>query len=389
MLPFDQLIRKLTKDEVRKSLLNLMAAAGLPTTSWQEGSVVLTIVEVVAILIAGFTAVLVAVVRGGFRELAEGIWLTYLSKYVYGVDRIGATFATTTLTLTNSGGGVYTFDSEEAIFKNSVTKALYRNVSVFTLNAGPATTLNINVRAVAEGTGSNANPGEITEIVTTMLGVTCTNATAALATDEESDVALRQRDLDALGALSPNGAAAAYAYFAKSTKRADGSTIEVNRVSVSPDSSTGEVTVIVASSSGGVTGTVGDTSTDLGLIDENIQTSCVPLGITCTVASAVTTAIAVTANVYISAAAAMTTGEVQDAVEARLAEYFANSVPIGGHVISPATGRVYRNALIGQIEDVSSFIIKADVTTPSGDTTLATNAVPVLGVTTINVTLVS
>ena len=50
-------------------------------------------------------------------------------------------------------------------------------------------------------------------------GVTCSNAAAVLGRDDESDVALRARDLTKLGALSPNGAPGSYEYWALSIRK--------------------------------------------------------------------------------------------------------------------------------------------------------------------------
>lgn len=110
MLPIDQLIKPLSKDEVKDSIYRLMAATGLPVTSWPEGGVARTIVAIVAAIFAGFTDVIAVAIRAGFLDLAEGIWLTLLARYVYGVDRIEATFAAGEVTLNNTGGGVYSFD---------------------------------------------------------------------------------------------------------------------------------------------------------------------------------------------------------------------------------------------------------------------------------------
>src|SRR5690606_14818917 len=101
----------------------------------------------------------------------------------------------------------------------------------------------VDVIAFEAGSASSSSAGEITEIVTTMLQVTCSNPVALIGRDEESDPALRQRCRDSLGALSPNGPQAAYEYWAKSALRADGQPVNVNRVWVSTASSIGHVTV--------------------------------------------------------------------------------------------------------------------------------------------------
>jgi hypothetical protein len=75
----------------------------------------------------------------------------------------------------------------------------------------PLGTLTLDFSADEAGSDSNAAAGEIDTLVTTMLGVTCSNDTlAALGIDEESDESLRERCRAKLGMLSPNGPARRY-----------------------------------------------------------------------------------------------------------------------------------------------------------------------------------
>ncbi|WP_437606248.1 baseplate J/gp47 family protein [Sorangium sp. So ce834] len=385
MLPIDQLIKPLTRDQVKESMYRLLTAAGLQVTSWQEGGVARTIIAVCAAIFAGFTEVIALAIRANFLDLAEGIWLTLLAYYVYGVTRIEATFASGQVTLVNTGGGVYEFEPGEFFCRNPTTDAHYTNVSAFTLGAGQ--TLTIDVRAVEAGAGGTSSAGQISSLVTAMLYVTVSNATAIVGRDQELDPALRQRCRDALGSLSPNGPEAAYVYWAKSAKRSDGTTVNVNRVWVSKSSSTGQVRVIVASPSGAVSGTIGDLTTDLGAVNHAIQTKVVPLPATCTVESAVPVAIAVTGTAWVMAAANLG-GPAWQAMFYDQLDNYLSEAPIGGYVLTVAPGRIYQNAIIGQVESVSKSVIKFDATGP-GDTSLAVGEVPVSGVHSIAVNQVS
>ncbi|WP_437623397.1 baseplate J/gp47 family protein [Sorangium sp. So ce1151] len=382
MLPIDQLIQPLSKDQVKGSIYRLLTATGLPVSSWHEGAVARTIIAIIAAIFAGFTDVIAIAIRMNFLDLAEGIWLTLLALYVYGVERIDATYATGQLTLVNAGGGVYEFEAGEFFARNPVTDAHYTNVSHFELLAGQ--TLTIDIRAVDPGEGSSSAATLINDLVTDMLFVTCSNATALVGRNAESDPALRQRCRDALGSRSPNGPEAAYLYWAKSAKKSDGSTVAVNRVWVSKSSSTGQVQVYVASPSGAVAGTLGDLSTDLGAVNYAIQRIVVPLCVTCTVSSAVQKAIAVTGTAWVYAAANLSDAQWSTAFEQRIRGYLSEA-PIGGHVLTSTPGYIYRNALIGQVESVSSQVIKFDPSLPAGDVVLAQGEVPVAGTTTIAV----
>jgi uncharacterized phage protein gp47/JayE len=386
MLPIDQLIKPLTRDQVKESMYRLLTAAGLQVTSWQEGGVARTIIAVCAAIFAGFTEVIALAIRANFLDLAEGIWLTLLAYYVYGVTRIEATFASGQVTLVNAGGGVYTFEPNEFFCRNPTTDAHYTNVSAFTLGAGQ--TLTIDVRAVEAGAGGTSSAGQISSLVTAMLSVTVSNATALVGRNQESDPALRQRCRDALGSLSPNGPEAAYVYWAKSATRADGTTVDVNRVWVSKSSSTGQVRVIVASPSGAVPGTIGDLTTDLGAVNHAIQTKVVPLVVTCTVESAVPVEIAVTGTAWVMAAANLSNSAWQESFEHEVDAYLSEA-PIGGYVLTSAPGHIHRNALIGVVERVSKSVVKFDPSLPAGDVALAEGEVPVSGVHSFTVQQVS
>lgn len=381
-LPIDQLIKPLSKDQVKSSIYNLLKATGLPVTAWQEGSVARTIIAIIAAIFAGFTEVMTLAVRAGFLDLAEGIWLTLLAKYVYGVDRIEATFATGYVLLDNAGGGLFTFDPGDVLFRSPSTNKLYTNPDAFVLNPQEAGK-EVPIRAVEVGSASTAGPGQITELETTLLLVTVTNPEAVVGSDAEPDPALRERCRDALGALSPNGPEAAYVYVAKSTKRPDGTTIPVNRVWVSPSSSIGQVTVYVAGPSGPVSGDANDPATDLGMIAQAIKKRATPLCVTSIVGSAVAKPISLTIDVWIDAAAGLTDAEVDILVRKKLADY-SMTIPIGGYVIPPALGKILWRALVGQIEAASPFIIEAKLN-PEADIITVVPEVATFASPTINV----
>lgn len=386
MLPIDQLIKPLSKEQVKQSLYNLLKATGLPVTAWQEGSVARTILAIIAAVFAGFTEVMVVAIRGGFLDLAEGIWLTLLAKTVYNVDRIEATFAAGYVVLTNGGGGSYSFDPEEVIFRNPTTNKLYTNTEALSL-APLEADKKIRVRAIEAGSASTAGPGQITELVTTLLLVTVTNPEALIGADAESDPDLRQRCRDSLGALSPNGPEAAYVYVAKSAKRPDGAPIGVNRVYIPPALGNGTVYVYVATPSGPVQGDANDPSTDLGIIARDIYKKAVPKGVTAFVSSAVAKPVTLAVDVWVDAAASLTGAEVQALVEQKLRDYFV-SLPIGGRVIPPAAGRIPWRALIGQVEAASPFVIEARLASEA-DIPMAAAEVATLAPSTVNTHLVT
>jgi uncharacterized phage protein gp47/JayE len=387
-LPIDQLIKPLTKEQVKASIYALLTAMGLPVTSWQEGGVARTIVAIVAVIFAGFTQLMALAIRSQFLDLAEGIWLTLLANRVYGVDRLEATYATTTLTIDNAAGGLYSFEPDELIIFNSATKARFTNAAAVTINP-LATGVEVAIRALEAGTGSTSAPGTIDSFETVYLGLTCTNATSAVGLNGESDPLLRERCRDSLGARSPNGPKAAYRYWAKTAKRANGTPVGVTRVRLPTPTGDGGLSVIVAGASGAISGDANDPLTDLGAVAKSIWDNAVPEGIgVVSVASASNLVVAVTATVYVDSAANLSNDDVSSMASVALQDYFP-ATPIAGFIISPATGKIFRNALVGQIEKADKAIIKADVTLPASDVFVLGHQNTVLGAVTINVVQVT
>ena len=359
-LSVKQMTTLITADEAEAKVLEICTSFGLPVSSWQEGGAYRTLIAAGAELFATIIAPVVQALAKAFSlDTAEGDWLTIIAWERYGVRRADDTPGTTTLTINNSKGGLYTFAAGELLIKSSVNGKLYKNSSAVTI-LPLALGVSVDIIALEAGTASNAAAGEIDTFVTPYPGLTCTNASALLGADGETDPELRQLCRDSLGRLSPMGPEAAYVYQAKRTFRADGTLISVNRVKVSKSGV--PVYVTVASSSGTVDGDPLDTGTDLGLIQKAIEDNVCPYGITTSVSSATALDVAFTGTIYVDRNANVVSGElISDAVEA-LNDYLA-SVPIGGHVISPSpTGYVYLHAVIGELKKLNDYIIKADVT---------------------------
>lgn len=378
MLSLSDLTTPLTTAQVKQSIYNVLGAVGVNTTSWKSGAVVRTMISGCAIAIAGMSSLSAQIARSGFLELAEGPWLTLVARYVFGEERIEATFAAGEVTLTNTSGFVYTLDPDDLIVANSATEKTYRNSSTFTLN--PGASLTVPVIATEAGSASTATPGSITTMVTTLTGVTCTNATAVVGRDEESDPLLRTRCLEKLGALSPNGPWDAYAYFSRTAQRADGSTIGVTRVRVTRDGF-GHVDTYVATATGGVTGDVNDPSTDLGAIDLAIQKNAAPLAVTARTHSAVPLTIPVAYTAWLYNTSGKTPAQIAQAIADKLAAFFSTQ-PIGGNLITPP-GKIYVDAIRTVIGSALPEIFHVVVSAPAADVDLAITEVPVLGAITV------
>lgn len=375
MFSLNDLVTPVTREQVQASIYDVLGIVGTSTSSWKPGAVVRTMIAGVAIVIAAFSVLTAAIARSGFLELAEGQWLTLVARYVFNVERVEATFAEGSVTLTNSGGGLYTLDPDDLVVANEASGKTYRNTGTIVLN--PLATLSVAIRATEAGSASTSSPGFITELETPLLGVTCTNSAPVVGQDAETDPTLRTRCLEKLGSLSPNGPWDAYSYAARNAKRADGTGVGVTRVRITKDGF-GNVNTYVATASGGVTGAANNPTSDLGAVNEAIQMQAAPLAVTANVFSAVPVTVAVTFEIWMYNTSGLSEQQIKDAVSARLTS-FMSTQPIGGNVIGSDPGKVFVDAIRTAIGATRPEIFHVVVTAPAGDTALSINQVPVLG----------
>jgi hypothetical protein len=235
---------------------------------------------------------------------------------------------------------------------------------VFTLN--PGDTILVNVQAVEQGSASSAPPATVTTLVTVLPGVTVTNPASIVGSNAEEDPDLRQRCKDKLSIISGRGPRGAYDYAVRSAIRGDGSPVNINRKSISPSSSTGVVTIYVASPSGA------PDPADLPYIVTSIETYARPDTVTANVLGAnpvaFSKALTVWARRVDGVDATAISGFVQDALLALLKDY-----PLGGIPKPPSTqGYLYATTIEGAAKAAHSSIyaidgVGADVAMSPGD----------------------
>lgn len=368
MTTLADLTTPMTVDEARATIYAALSARGVDTTLWIAGAPTRTVIAGLSIILAAFSLFQSTVAKLGFLSFAEKEWLTLVALYVYGVERIGKKQAAGQVTLTNAGMGVYTVAAGGLVVSKG--DKTYRNTSGFSLGASPASVA-VDVVADELGSGSSAGANTITNLVTPLPGVTCTNAVAFVGLDEEGDEALRSRCAAKLGTLSPNGARDAYDFVSKSATRTDGTPIGVTRTRAIADG-LGGVDFYLADADGGLTD-LGD----IGRIDDLLQKQVVTLGVLLRTHGATTLAINYTYELWLPSTVTDDDATVQTKVEAAVAEFLGTRA-IGGDVISPATGKVYKSAL----EDVIGGVypkVKRLVTVPAGDTDVTSTQAPAAG----------
>ncbi len=363
-----------TRDEVLAVILEVAAALDLPIEAWQPGGVGRELLTIVAQSEANLSQVAVVLASLGLLDYASGTGLTLLAKQLYDVDRIEATNGTATERVTNSTGIAYPLNAGDLRFY-STDGHNYTSTTGGTLPAHSF--LDVTVQADLAGTGSNAAVDQINQLATPIQGVTCTNTEPLVGTDEEPDAALRIRCKESLAKASPNGPRDAYNYFAKTTLKPDGSNVGITRTAVNDGivDLTATIIVYIAQADGPVD------LDNVALVNTNIQANCVPTGFTATVVSATEHLVPVTATVYLSRGSTLDSAQATTLVQAKLLEYFG-TVPIGGYNRGLG-GKVFREAITGQIFQASPQFIEVTLTAPASDVSLAAYEVAVLDTVTI------
>lgn len=368
-----------TKAEIYARGLAVATALGLPVTSWVAGDPTRSLYHFVAECMSTLESMAAGFVGSGFLDYATGDWLTLLADQIYNVQRVEATYASTTVRLANTGGGIFVIAPGDVVVKNSTTGKTYTNIDGGTLLGSP---LNLDLVFTADesGSASSADATDIDTMVTTLLGVTCSNPTAALGLDEEADTSVRERCRAKLGTLSATGPRDAYDSVVRDSTLT-GNT-EITRSRTVADSVTGDVTTYVAGASGAVSGAA------VTAAQAAVEEWATPLCITPAVSNCSSVTIAVTYSLWLYTSVGETTATIEAAVEAALEELFAVR-PIGGDIIAPATtGKIYKSLIESTIRGVyPNHAFRVSVSAPAGDTSLGINEVAALGVVTPTVSL--
>jgi hypothetical protein len=347
MSVIDDLLTPVTADDQLESFLATLEGIGLPARSWRSGGVYRTILRVVAEQYSAFSFAAVEVVASNFLETARGGWLTRLAASTFGVTRNPATFATGFITLTNSGGGIYSLATGQLRVECVTTGKSYTNV---------------------------------TRVVTVLPGVASANPAAIVGQDAEAYDSLRARCNASRAAGGVYGPRSIYAYAARSAKRIDGSPVDVTRVRVANDPATGIVAVVVASASGS------PTPTDLQAVRDSVEAIARPDSVTATVAGAIATPVTATIIVWARRIDGVSVADLATRVQTALATMIA-SYPIGG-IAKPTSmqGYLYADNIAGTSRSADNSIF--DVDYAGGDLAIPANGVAVFAAT-VDVRLVA
>lgn len=357
-LSISQLVVPMTEGEARQELLTIAASIGLKTTSWIAGSWTLSVVDLVAPFLANLSVSAATITRGGFGDLlASDDWADLWSYSRFNVVRTPASAAVGVVTFTNTSASIYTKAAGEVVIAHTTTGKTYKNTGAVVIPAS-GSIANVPVQAFELGTASNAAPGAVTTMVSTLTGVTVTNPAALYGVDKETTATLIPRARTKLDALSPLGAKDIYAYIATTRALPDGTVITatsapITRTRTVASVSDGTVSLVLATATGA------PIAADVAIVQASIVKWAEPWCVQATAVAAAEVVVPVTYTVNMRGSSLLA-DVIKSNIATALLNYFA-SLPLGGEVISPDTGAVYTRSLEQAISPVNPGTVRVDV----------------------------
>lgn len=445
MPSFLQLMAQRTVSDVKAQLIALCQANGLPVTSWPLGRPSERWLDITPRLVnAVLSGITTQAVRGFFLDLStdpgddgdlstdqtpRGGFLSAFGEGWYYTTRRGRTFATTTVTLQNTGTGSslaflafdLTFTTTDAA-KPGGGRPTFRN-ETGSIIIPPGASVTFSVTAEQIGSYGNVSTNSLTLVTHSFDGagvLTVTASGLAIGSDREDAGLYRARCRFAAAKLSPGGPGAAYRYAANTAidgtplQRYDGSgAVGITKTYASPDSSTGQVLAYFADDDGAAD-TIDVNSANANIEGVVLGVIANPIGVvpdTVTYIGAAATE--VTVNIVGTAKIKSRKG-VSDSALKTLAENAFNNAPtdtnyggaalyfrvldIGGRDQVAGAGVVPTSDLVGAVYSckfLASDMVPAGlhavvITTPGGaSTAIALGHVAKLGTCALAVTVVS
>jgi uncharacterized phage protein gp47/JayE len=377
-----QLLIPLTQSGALALVLAALQTVGFPVTNWVSGAPSKTFAIAFANVMAQLSATIAQIAAGGFIDYAPGFqttpflgdWLGLLAQQLYGLTRNAAITAQETCILSDVAGvGPITITAGQLFAQWTATGLQYSNVAGGTIPLNGQ--LSVVFQAAAPGAKYNAPVNQIQTLLTPLPGIAINNpgsgspasAIVVQGTDTELDSSLRARCKARWPSLaSPSATTAVYDLWCRTASA------QVTRDAITADATVGgQVDIVLAGASGGVSGAVVTAVT-------NYITPLLPLCGGLSVVSATTAPIAFGGTIYCSAGlipAAMA------AINLALQAYI-NSLGIGGTptgvIESSVVVAIMQGAAIPGITTGTPGVRNVEGATP-GDTTLAAGVVATFG----------
>jgi hypothetical protein len=385
----DELTTPITREEFTESMIRVMAAVGLKTSSWKPGAVVRAMIVAVSVMLYGLSVIVALVARGGFLELSSGAWLRLCAYFGFGTAYNPATFAAGTLIINNTGALVFDEPTGEMRFLGPLGQEYVatQRVQIAAFQTGVV----VGARAVVSGGAGGASAGTITRFGATYTGLTVTNPAAFVGSDDESDSALMLRARNAAASISPNGPIDAYERVALDALREDGTSLGITRVRVVRGPGDRSCTVYAATASGAVSGAANNPATDLGRLQYLVQTKACPTGMTAYAASGVGLTINIGYEVWLYTTSGLTSAQAQALIATAVTNYIKDMKIGGDRKVASGTGYVYlaklRAVILGALPAGTAF--DCVLSSPSADVACEGYSTPQLGTLSGAVTLVA
>jgi hypothetical protein len=220
------LTAELDKAEVLKDLYVLLGLFGLTTTALQAGEPIPVVLDIVVgwIVDRVWNPLVVPALRAIFLDYATGSWLRLVAWLIYNRPPIEAQAGTGPIDIENRSttSGTVTITVGSVRVKNKTTGKTYTNTTAATVaqwsgsGGYPLATPQMTFEADEAGTGSNAQPGDISAyptapVTSPSVGLyAVTNAGPIIGSDAEGDASVKERARKAPSAASSSGPRAAY-----------------------------------------------------------------------------------------------------------------------------------------------------------------------------------
>ena len=379
MISIQSLLTPIGQPAARSWLVARLVSYGVPAHLWRPRGSLSSILTAVSYLLAAFAATVTAALGGGYLPTATGAWLRALAIYRYGVTPQEASYGTGEVVLENTGASMVSAGPGQFIVQADNGRT-FANVDPVALMPGThqfPSAQSVTFQAQILGQAGGAAAGTITRLGTSVLSVTATNPAAIVGSNGDSDTKVRQACLAAIAARSyhgPEGAffASVYGYggLPPATNVSTGKPVNVNRIAVQNDPSTGMVTAWLASPSGAAD------SNDVAGVQVAINAMALTMCSAAVAASATVVTLPIGFVVWTTAATPAALRRIRlaalDAIDNATAHY-----PIGGKCKPPATqGYLFASYLEGVVASVDPSIYAVDVA--GGNAALAPGQVAVV-----------
>lgn len=380
MFSLDEILTPAERDDVLATLLALSASLGAATTSWGEGNPLLTLLTTDAQKSADLTLMAVEIAKGGFGELLPSdAWADLWAQSRFKATRVPSTAAAGLVNATNVSASNYgPIAIGDFIIAHTTTGKIYRNQAIITIPPGGLD--DIFVSADEPGVASNAAPGTITTVVSSLVGVGVSNPLSFVGTDKESTPALVNRARSKLGSFSPNGPKDAYDYVAKTPEFSPTAT-PITRTRTVLNPATGVLTTYLATAAGPPTG--GDVTIVQNAFDQYVE----PWGVQSIAAASTAVIVPITYQAWVQGSQ-LTGAQIAALIDSALVTWFS-TLDLGGYVIPPDTGAIYVDVLEQVIGQSTPGILRVAVSIPAATLVMSANQVAQLGVVTPTITILA